>query len=144
MTLYEYGPAAWLWRLAIAVFLTLASVFLFVGLFNPFLLLGALALIAPAIFFGLTVVVRCDRWEEDGLDVRTLLFVRRRIPRDRLGVPRVRRTYQSLHGNLSAPRVWVPVRGELPIYFDLLGRMPDRQALLAALKITAAEIRRAE
>ncbi len=144
MTIYEYGPAAWLWRIVIAAFLALGGVFLISGVLQPLMWVGACALILPALFFGVVVVVRADLMDDDVLDVWTLLSIRRRVARHRLGVPRVRRTYRSLYGNLSAPRVWVPVRGELPLYFDLLGRVPDRQALLRAIKLPAAEISRAE
>jgi hypothetical protein len=33
--------------------------------------------------------------------------------------------------------VWIPVKGGWPIYFDLLGTIPDRQAFLSALKMRA-------
>jgi hypothetical protein len=133
VTLYEYGPAAWLWRLVIVVFLALAVVFAGVSLFNPLMLVGALALAGSAIFFGYVVAVRISTAGEGRIHVRTLLFVSRRIDANQIGAPRFRETYHSLHGDLHAPRVWVPVRGALPIYVDLLGAIPDRQALLAVL-----------
>jgi len=146
VTLYDYGPMAWLWRCMILLFGALASLFLVGGLspLNPLVMGGAIALLAPAVFFGTVLVVRADRGDGGGLEIQTLLFWRRRIARDRLGAPRVRIKYRTEHTDLSAPRVWVPVKGGWPLYFDLLGRIPDRPAFLAAIKLSASAVRVAE
>lgn len=140
--LYEYGVFAWLWRVMMLAFVVLAFVFLAAWLesFALWALIGALALLAPTAFFGAVVVVTADGLESGGLDVRTLLFLRRRFSASDLGAPRVRIRYHSLPYSLSAPRVWIPVKGSLPLYFDLLGRIPDRQRFLAAIRLRAQEI----
>lgn len=143
--LYYYGPAAWFWRALMLLFAGLAAVFLVAGVLalEPLALLGAAALFGPVVFFGTVVVVRAHRLDDGSLDIETLLFVHRRITSSRIGVPRVRVNYENLPSNLRAPRVWVPVKGALPIYFDLLGNIPDRQAFLAAVNLRADEVSRA-
>jgi hypothetical protein len=143
--LYRYGPLAWVWRALIAFGFglgTMASLGA-VLMLNPLLLVAAVALIGPALFFGLVLVVNAERLEDGSLLVSTLLFVRRTIRPDRLGRPTVRVLYRTLYADLSAPRVWVPVRGGLPLYFDLLGTLPNRQKLLSTLGLRADEITRA-
>lgn len=146
MLLYRYGPLAWVWRVLIVVGLGLGAVAGAAGLLtlNPLLLVSATALIAPALFFGLVLVVRAEQRKDGSLLVSTLLFVQREIPASRLGRPTVRVLYRTIHANFSAPRVWVPVKDGLPLYFDLLGGIPNRQALLAAIRLRADEIARAE
>ncbi len=146
MTLYKYGVLAWLWRLFIGAGVVLAVGFLtaFVASWNLWPLVGALALAAPTIFFGTVLVVRADRINDDTLRVETLLFFRRRIAVGRLGAPSVRRKYQDEAGEFNAPRVWVPVKGALPLYFDLLGQIPERQAFLKTIGLSAAQLRSAE
>lgn len=141
--LYSYGPASWFWRVLMVLFVLLAGGFMLAGglALEPLALLGAAVLLGPVIFFGTVVVVRARRVDDGSLDVETLLFVRRRIAANRIGVPRVRVNYENLPSNLTAPRVWVPVKGALPIYFDLLGKIPDRQAFLDALNLRADEVR---
>ncbi len=144
--LYDYGAFAWLWRAMMLAFIALGIVFLGVWLASPALwpLVAAFALLGPTAFFGTTVVVAADRLEDGGLDVQTLLFVRRRVAAPDLGAPRVRVRYHSLPYSLSAPRVWIPVKGGLPLYFDLLGHIPDRQRFLSAIGLRAREITVAE
>lgn len=146
MTLYKYGMLAWVWRGFIAPGLIMAAVFLaeFLASWNLWLLVGALALIAPSVFFGTVVVVRADRTNDNTLEVQTLLFYRRRIAIARLGSPVVRRKYEDVSGDFNAPRAWVPVKGGLPLYFDLLSQIPDQQAFLKAIGLSAAALRSAE
>lgn len=127
-------------------FIALGGVFLTIGLASPAVwsLVAALALLGPTAFFGTVVVVAADRLEDGRLDVQTLLFVRRRVAAADLGAPRVRIRYHALPYSLSAPRVWLPVRGGLPLYFDLLGHIPDRQAFLSTIGLRASEIAVAE
>jgi hypothetical protein len=144
--LYRYGWLAWVWRAFIAAGLALGGLLLLtsVATLNPLLLVGALALIGPSLFFGVVLVVSADRRDDGTLEIGTLLFGRRRIHPSRLGPPVVRVLYRTIYANLSAPRVWVSVKGGLPLYFDLLGRIVNRQALLAAIGLRAAEIQRAQ
>ena len=127
MTLYRYGPIAWFWRAIIALGLLAGMACIAAGVVVP-----AIPIVVPALFFGLVVVVRVDRIG-DALDVRTLLW-RRYVPRARLGSARRREYAQSEAGPIHAPRLWVPVRGGLPLYFDLLASIPDRGAFEAALR----------
>lgn len=137
MTLYRYGWTAWIWR----------PLLLLIGgglLQAPFMLEGslgaallALTLLAPALYFGLTVAVKIERQPGDHLRVCTLIGWRRRIHRESLGEPRLRLKYQTRQGALPAPAVWVPVRGGLPFHVDLLGEIPDRDALRQVLRIPA-------
>ena len=140
--IYEYGALAWFWRVPMLAFVLLAVLCLYAWSESlaVWVLIAALALLAPTAFFGSVVVVTADRLDDGDLDVRTLLFLRRRVRTSDLGAPRVRVRYHSLPYRLYAPRVWLPVKGGLPLYFDLLGRMPDRQAFLSAIRLRAREI----
>ncbi len=142
LTLYRYGLLAWVWRVLIAMFLALGGVVVYAAATSgaSILFVAAGALIVPAVFFGSAVVVRADR-VEGGLDVWTLIGWRRRIATVRMEPPRVRRAYEDGDALLHAPRAWIPVKGSCPLYFDLLADIPDRQAFLAAIKLSAASIR---
>lgn len=144
--LYEYGAFAWLWRGLMLIFMLLGIVLLTVWIASPALwsVVAALALLAPTAFFGTVVVVTADRMEDGALDVQTLLFIHRRMAARDLGAPRVRIRYRSLPHDLFAPRVWIPVKGGLPLYFDLLGHIPDRQRFLSTIGLRAREIAVAE
>jgi len=146
MMLYRYGALAWVWRAFIAFGLLLASGFLFTGLASWSLLLsvGGLALVAPALFFGTVLVVQADKIADKTLEIRTLLFFRRRIELVRLGSPVIRRKYRDAVMDFDAPRAWVPVKGSLPLYFDLLGQIPDRQAFMKTVGLSSATVRAAE
>jgi hypothetical protein len=143
---YEYGALAWVWRALIVLFVALASLFLVaIGGSAPLAsLIGAAALIAPALFFGWVVVVSMEADEAGTLDIRTLLFIRRRIRAADLGAPRARVRYRTETYDLAAPRVWVPVKGSVPLYFDLNARIPDRPRFLAAIRLRASELARAD
>ena len=143
--LYIYGPLAWVWRLLIlfGFMLGAGALWASIAMSSAVLVMGAFALLGPALFFGMVVAVRAEQVEDGALIVRTLLFVSRRVGPAGLGPPRVRIWYESLPGPLHAPRVWVPVKGGPPLYFDLLAHIPDRPALLAALGLRADEIRQA-
>jgi len=140
MVLYRYGAMAWVWRvliglgLAAGAFLTAAGV----RLGSPVLILVGLPLWAPGLFFGLVVVVAIDRLDGHRISAESLLFWRRVLPRERLGPGKV---FLYARGRVGrrwyAPRAWVGVRGRLPVYVDLLGQVPDRKALAAALGIAA-------
>ena len=146
MMLYKYGVLAWVWRGLIAFGLLLASGVLFTGLasWSLWLFVGGLALIAPSLFFGAVLVVQADKTVGETLEIRTLLFFRRRIELSRLGAPVVRRKYHDAVLDFDAPRAWVPVKGSLPLYFDLLGQIPDRQAFMKAVGLSSAALRVAE
>jgi hypothetical protein len=138
MTLYRYGWMAWVWR-------PLLLLFIGGGMVNlPLVLEGELGaavlaaiLLAPALFFGLAVATRIDQQAAGELRVWTLIGWRRRLKSERLGVPTLRLRYQTRQGAIAAPAVWVPVRGGLPVYVDLLGEIPDRRALQQTLQIPA-------
>ncbi|MBL8987214.1 MAG: hypothetical protein JNJ80_13150 [Gemmatimonadetes bacterium] len=102
------------------------------------LILVGLPLWAPGLFFGLVVVVAIDRLDGDRISAESLLFWWRSLPRERLGPGKV---YLYARGRVGrrwyAPRAWVRVRGSLPLYVDLLGQIPNRKALAAALGFAA-------
>lgn len=130
ITIYRYGPLAWIWRLFIAAFLAggCLNLSLALRLGEIWLLVGAVALLAPALFFGIVLAVRVDRVGRDGLHVRTLLFSSRRLRMGDLGRTKVRRQYHDEYGTIDAPRLWIPVRRSVPIYLDLLGQIPSHIA----------------
>lgn len=144
--MYRYGPLAWVWRGCIAFGLALGGLAAIgtVLTLNPLLLVAALALLGPACFFGVVLVVRVEGEPDGTLRIDTLMFVRRRISAGRVGRPTVRVKYRTLYADLTAPRVWVPVKGGLPLYVDLLGDIRDREAFFAAIHLRADELRRAE
>jgi len=126
-TIYRYGWLAWIWRVGISLFLIGGTFFLVVGQNAPWLLLGAAALLGPSLFFGAVVAVQADRQEDGELRIWTLLFWRRRIRPEQLGRSRLRNLYHGDHTQFYAPRLWVSVRGQMPVYFDLLGEIPNRK-----------------
>ena len=144
MTIYKYGFMAWIWRGLITFGLVLAAGFLALSVASPFLLIGAIAIAAPAVFFGVTLVVRADLVEGRTLLIQTLLFYRRRIDRAQLGAPKARRRYTSEMVDFDAPRGWVPVKDGWPLYFDLLGQIPDRRAFLQAIGVSESALRNAK
>jgi hypothetical protein len=133
-SLYEYGPIAWFWRALLFPALGGGALMLAIAMRDLALApVGvALPLILPSLFFGMAVATRVDR-DEDQLLVRTLLFWRRRIDLERLGRPIFRQVAQSWYGPFHAPRVWILVRGGLPIYLDLLTKRLDKDALARVL-----------
>lgn len=145
MTLYRYGWLAWVWRVLIAIGLGLGAVSFAAGILmqSGLMAVAAFALIGPAAFFGVVVVVRADRHDDGTLEIWTLLFWRRRIHPTRLRQPTVHIIYRTIYTNLHAPRVWVQVIGGPPLYFDLLGQIVNRPALLSAIRLRADTIRRA-
>ncbi len=136
-TIYRYGPAAWLWRALLAAALAGGALLLWLGAREASAALVAIAaiLLAPSLFFGFAVAALVRTLGDGRVEVRTLLLVRRRIPRERLGAPRLRERYESEQGPMYAPRLWVPVRGSVPVYLDLLGGIPDRRAFGDAFRV---------
>lgn len=128
MTLYRYGWIAWIWR--VMIFLALAGGGLLAGMAvlqtSGMLFLVAVPLLLPALFFGAVVAVSVELISEDEVKVVTLSFWKRRIDCSRLGRPRYYSLAQGHGGSIHAPRLWVPVKGGLPVYLDLLARIPDR------------------
>jgi hypothetical protein len=144
MTIYQYGPVAWAWRALIAIAMPVGLASLMVGFQRAELLLivSALAMLAPGLFFGMVLAVRVDRLSDERLDVRTLLFLRRRIDHARLRTPRYRETYEADTGPMLAPRLWVPVTGSMPIYLDLLAHIPDRKAFATTFGVPLSVVPR--
>lgn len=142
MTLYRYGPIAWVWRvvLLIAIAAGVASVVLGVRLGSFALGLSGAILLAPSLFFGAVLAVQVDRVDGGVLQVQTLMFWRRRVAVTRLGAPRLRQTAEGDAGSFYAPRAWIPVRGSVPIYIDLLGRIADRRAFGAVFGLTGSQL----
>lgn len=140
--LYEYGWLAWVWRALMVVFIVIGGGAAIGGLttLEVWMLVVAVVLLLPVVFFGTVVVVTLDRETNGDLDVQTLLFVRRRIPAGGLGAARVRVKYRTTYQHIHAPRVWVQVKGGVPLYFDLLGRILDRSRFLATIGVRAREI----
>lgn len=142
MVIYRYGPMAHVWRLlagaGLACGLALAVYMLREGTLSG--LWVGLPLMLPALVLAPMVAVRVDRLADGVIEVRTLAFWRRRIARDRLGKPRLKVYAQATIGGVSAPRIWVPVRGSLPIHVDLLGDIPDRRAFLAVFDLPPGQL----
>ena len=142
MVIYRYGPVAWVWRLLAGAGLV-GGVALAVFGFREGWLAGlgiALPLVLPALVLGPMVAVRVDRLPDGRVEVRTLAFWRRRLDRGRIGTPRLKIYAQATVGGVSAPRIWVPVKGGLPIHVDLLGEIPDRKAFLAVFSLPPAQL----
>ncbi len=131
-TVYRYGFLAWFWRILIfgALIAGAGAVFLAVNTASPVLCVVAAPLVIPALFFGHVVATRADKQEDGSMRIWTLLFTRRKVARAELGVARVRLLAQATTTSIYAPRVWIPIKRRLPIYFDLLARFSDRQEFL--------------
>jgi len=143
MILYRYGALAWFWRVLIFGALVAGCACVALGWRSaaPVLYIIAATLLAPALFFGLTVATHIDRSDDGAMMVRSLLFTRRTIQREQLGAPRVRQYAQSSDvGQVYAPRVWVPVKGGLPVYIDLLARIPDRGTFASWWRVPMREM----
>lgn len=136
MTIYRYGRAAWVWRVLIAFGLVTGGILTAVAVRDRALspLLVALPLLAPSLYFGHVMAVRIDI---DGavLRVWTLFFWRRAITLDRIRPAPVRTHAQGYAGPIYAPRAFVPVRGGLAIYVDLLATIPDTRRFHDALRL---------
>jgi hypothetical protein len=129
--LYHYGPSAWFWRALMLPAIALGAYLATFSLRGEWVGLAVgLPLLLPAVFFGAVVATRVER-HGDWLHLRMLLWPRRRVRIDRLGVPIRRRTAQATVSHIWAPRLWQPVRGRLPFYLDLLAQIPDRRAFEA-------------
>lgn len=128
VTIYQYGPIAWIWRILLGfiMFGALGSLVMGAIAGSAVLLIGGGVLLAPSIFLGTVVAVAIVHVDDEFLDVTTLLFRRRLVRRSLLGMPRLRTRYEDESATLYAPRIWVPVRGQWPVYIDLLGEIPDR------------------
>lgn len=142
MTIYRYGPLAWFWRVLIAVALIIGATSLLFGvrLGEPLMLVVAIVLLAPGLFFGAVVAVRVDRLDDGQVRVWTLLFWRRHAHPKQLVAARLRESYEGRSGPMYAPRLWVRVRGRLPIYLDLLATIPDRRAFAAVFRVPTAKL----
>lgn len=139
MVIYRYGALAWFWRLLIALALLGGGALtgFAVRFRSAAFLATALPLLAPALFCGFVVATRI-RVESGRLEVGTLLFLRRTFPLAALGRPKVRLRATAVTHQIDAPRLWVPVRGRLPIYLDLYASVPDRAAFEAVFPLSPA------
>lgn len=138
MTIYRYGWIAWIWRgLAIVGLLaSLLLVFLALRLGDWVFFAVAAPLGVPSMLLPLILAVRIDGTDDaEEILVWNLWSVRRRIPRESLGRPKVRRTAQAALSHIPAPRAWIPVRGQLPIYVDLYASIPDPQLFRRVLSL---------
>jgi hypothetical protein len=142
--LYRYGRIAWLWRALIFAALAGAGFLIAAGARAgaPSLYLVALPLLLPSLLFGQVVATTVVRREDGGLIVTNLLFLRRRLLRSELGRPRVRPWAQADYGQIYAPSSWIPVRGSLPVYLDLLADIPDRRALAKTFQLNERDLPR--
>lgn len=140
--LYRYGAMTWFWRAVIAAALAGGAgvALLAVQSADPGLLIFTLIMVIPALFFGAVFVVQIDCRTDSSLAVQTLIFWRRRIDSTRLGAPRLRQLAQTNSRAVYAPRVWIPVRGSLPLYIDLLGTIADRSAVSATFGIALSAL----
>jgi hypothetical protein len=139
MEIYRYGWVAWIWRLlagaGVAAALALAWLAWREG---SWAVLGiALPLAMPGLVLGPMVAVRIRQLDDGHIVVHTLAFWRRRIARVRLGNPRLKVYAQATVGGVNAPRIWVPVKGGLPLHVDLLGHIPDRVAFRRVFGVPA-------
>lgn len=124
--LYRYGPLAWVWRGLLLLLTGGAAAVLLAAPTAWQAWLMVTPLLLPGAFFAWVVVIAIDR-DGDRVLVVTLSGLLRRIDCARLGVP-TRRTKAYNEGvAVHAPRLWMPVRGGLPLYVDLLGTVPDRR-----------------
>lgn len=132
--LYRYGPVAWVWRALGAPALVGGALLGVAALRHGewWLALLALPLVAPVLVLFPMVAVRIAL-RDTALEIDTLAFVRRRVPRERIVGHSYRETAAGELTSLYAPRVWVRVRGGLPIHVDLMGTISDRATLAAAL-----------
>lgn len=142
ITIYRYGPMAWVWRVPMLAALAAGAVCVLAAVFRFELELVVVAapLVLPSLFFGRVVAHRVDRLEDGELLVTTLLFQRRRVARPDLGTPRLREFAQGDVGPMYAPHAWIPVRHRLPIYLDLLAEIPDRPAFGNAFGINTSAL----
>jgi len=136
--LYRYGPVAWVWRTLGALALGGGALLSAVALRHGewWLVALALPLLVPVLVLFPMVAVRIDL-RHAVLEIDTLALVRRRVPRERIAGHSYRETAAGEFTSLYAPRVWVRVKGSLPIHVDLMGTIPDRAALAAALGLPA-------
>ena len=139
MTIYRYGPLAWVWRLFLLGFIAGALGLLWAAGPTLVVLTIAAVLLAPSLFFGAIVVTSVDRHDDGRLRVWTLLWLRQVYP-SQIGTAKVRKTYQTESSQLYAPRLWVRVHGRLPLYFDLLARIPDRRLFATTFRIPVAAL----
>lgn len=131
---YRYGALAWVWRamIAVALVLTGGALMLDMTLGAWGMIYVALPMFVPAVIGGWVTVTRIEvpAGEDKVLEVRNLFGIRRRIERRRLRGAWKRDTVYGTYGqSLPAPRLWVWVRGGMPLYLDLLAPLVDRTAL---------------
>ncbi|MEO0421049.1 MAG: hypothetical protein AAF184_01855 [Pseudomonadota bacterium] len=131
---YRYGALAWVWRamIAVAIALTAGALLLDLSLGEWGVTYVALPMFVPAVIGGWVTVTRIEVPAGEGkvLEVRNLFGIRRRIKRRRLRGTWKRDTVYGTYGQpLPAPRLWVWVRGGMPLYLDLLAPLVDRAAL---------------
>lgn len=136
-TIYRYGWIAWVWRGFSLFGLAASALLAFAALrFGDWTFVAmALPLAVPAILLPWMLAVRIDRAGDDAVVVTNLFFVRRHVPRRALGRPRLRETAESEGVRFHAPRAWIPVRGGLPIYVDLLATIPDERAFRSFFRL---------
>ncbi|GAB2489164.1 hypothetical protein [Arenimonas alkanexedens] len=129
MDLYRYGWVAWIWRVLAGAGLAAAGGLAWLAWrdSSPALLAIALPLASPGLLLPM-VAVRIRRLGGGEIVVHTLAFLPRRINMTRLGPARLNTHAQGTVDSVHAPRLWVPVRGGLPIHIDLGGQIPDRGA----------------
>lgn len=127
MTLYLYGWICWIWRFAILIALGGGGFFVVLGIMQEswMILFIGFPLVLPALFFGAVVAIRVTLGNDNVLQIDTLLFWKRYVPRSRLGSPKYRSHAYLESGPIYSPRLWIPVKAGFPIYFDLLGTIPD-------------------
>ena len=135
-TLYRYGALAWVWRclgaLAVAGVVGVTILAVKTGTLWP--LAVGLPLVLPVVV--LFPIVATEITLDPGtarLRVRTLAGLSRCIECERIAGHRLRTAATTDSGTVYAPRVWIAVRGGLPIYVDLLATIPDRRGFAAAL-----------
>jgi hypothetical protein len=144
ITVYRYGALAWVWRAIIAGALVAGGACAYFAVSKAALVLAVIGavLVAPALFFGHVVATHIAQTEEGTMVVRSLLFTRRTITRDRLRPARVRQYAQGTVAQVYAPRAWIPVRGGFPVYVDLLADFPDPRSFASWWGVPAREIPR--
>ena len=142
--IYRYGPVAWVWRVMAGAGLFAAGALLWLAWRGASLapLFMAIPLALPGLVLAPMVAVKIRLLEDGRVEIHTLAFWRRRLDPSRLGKVHHKTHAQAYVQRVSAPRIWVSVRGGLPIHVDLCGTIPQRETFRRLFDIPGNWLRR--